>query len=438
LTGLLLWFFGNLHRTLQRFLEIQNYPFIMSSLSDKLKSLGVDLGADSLKPKKAPSRADFPIESVLSGEWQSTPSGETFVVETRYPDNFQVGSIPLRGDSPLEIIAAWAGQTHIASLNLEQFVFIDTETTGLVGGTGTYTFMIGAGRFEDRHFRLAQFFLRDPAEETAQLAALEQFVAPCKAIVSFNGKSFDIPLLNNRYIINGWPPPLQDAGHLDLLHLARRLWRARLPSRTLGDLEVKILGATRSQQDVPGWMVADLYYDYLHTGDARPLRGVFYHNEMDVVSLAALLNHMSALLSDPLGGSVEHGLDLIAIGKLYADLGYLDMATQIYQHGLTLDDVGQEPYWKALEQLSFLHKKRADLPKAMELWEQAAVAGQVYAHIELAKVYEHKQRDFNTASHWTQAAIRLVESPTYPSYERARWLPELEYRLARLERKQKS
>jgi len=296
--------------------------------------------------------------------------------------------------------------------------------------------MIGAGRFEGDEFRIAQFFLRDPAEEIAQLAAFEQFIAPCEAIVSFNGKSFDMPMLNNRFIINGWPPPLKGAPHLDLLHLARRLWRARLPSRALGDLEAKILGATRSQQDVPGWMVADLYFDYLHTGDARPLLGVFYHNEMDVVSLASLLNHMATLLADPLSGSVEFGLDLIAIGKLYADLGHLDRAAEIYQHGLSQDDVHQEAYWKAIEQLSFLHKKRGDPEQAMELWEQAAGDGQIYAHIEMAKVYEHKQRDYPKASHWTQAAIDIVSASEFPEFERTQWLPLLEHRLARLERRQ--
>ncbi len=408
----------------------------MPSLADKLKSLGVDLGVKELIPKDAPRQGDYPIEGVLAGEWQSTPHGETFVVEARYQADYQQGNVPLRGESPREIIAAWANEPQLVDFELEQFVFLDTETTGLAGGTGTYTFMIGAGRFEGEEFRLAQFFLRDPAEEISQLAAFEKFIAPCEAIVSFNGKSFDMPMLNNRFIINGWPPPLKDAPHLDLLHLARRLWRARLPSRALGDLEAKILGAVRSQQDVPGWMVADLYFDYLHTGDARPLLGVFYHNEMDVVSLAALLNHISMLLADPLSGSVEFGLDLIAIGKLYADLGYLDKAAEIYHHGLILDDVHQEAYWKALQQLSFLHKKRADIDEAIKLWEQAAGNGQIYAHIELAKFYEHKQRDFAEAERWTKDALAIVSPPEYPDLERAQWLPELEHRLARLHKRQ--
>jgi tetratricopeptide (TPR) repeat protein len=321
---------------------------------------------------------------------------------------------------------------------LERFAFIDTETTGLVGGTGTYTFLVGLGRFEGDEFRLVQFFLQEPGEEPAQLAAIEEFLAPCEAVVSFNGKTFDLPLLNTRYITNGWPPPLKDAPHIDLLHLARRLWKLRLPSRTLGDLEAKILGLTRSQQDVPGWMVADLYFDYLHTGDARPLRGVFYHNEMDIVSLAALLNHMASLLENPLSESIQHGLDLLSIGKLYADLGHLDMAAEIYQRGLDHKDIHEEAYWDAIQQLSFIHKKRGDLKLAMELWAKAAAEEQIYAHVELAKVFEHTERDIQSALKWTQEALEIINSPDYPIYERDVWQAELEHRLTRLERKNDS
>ncbi|MEN8173825.1 MAG: ribonuclease H-like domain-containing protein, partial [Chloroflexota bacterium] len=366
----------------------------MPSISDQLKALGVNLGAKQISKSKKSVQDDHPIEDVLDGVWRTTPQGDIYVVETRYQDSFLAGTTALKGSAPLDIIAAWAGDSELAKLDLSKFVFIDTETTGLAGGTGTYTFLIGAGRFEDQHFRLAQFFLREPSEETAQLAALEEFLAPCEAIVSFNGKSFDMPLLNTRYIQHGWPPPMQDAGHLDLLHLARKLWKERLASRTLGNLEGKILGLERSGEDIPGWMVPELYFDYLHTGDARPLRSVFYHNEIDVISMAALLNHMSTLLADPLGGDIEHGLDLLAIGKLYAELGDLETAVKIYQRGLAYDNIHQDAYWKAIEQLSFIHKRRAEIEPAMGLWEAAAKNDAIYAHIELAKVFEHRRQNY--------------------------------------------
>jgi len=407
----------------------------MPSLSDRLKSLGVKVGTQNLPPPKPQARVHHPIDSVLPGDWWETPHGEIFVVETRYNADFKVGAVELKLSAPLDMMAAWGRDPRMNSLALEQFAFLDTETTGLAGGSGTYTFLVGIGRFEGDEFRLVQFFLQDPAEEPAQLAAIEAFLAPCQAVVTYNGKSFDIPLLNTRYITNGWPPPLVDISHLDLLHLARRLWKARLPSRTLGDLEVKILGTQRSEHDVPGWMVADLYFDYLHTGDARPLRGVFYHNEVDVVSLAALLNHMATWLANPLTAKIEHGLDILSIGKLYADLGRLDIAAQIYQRGLGAENLPATEYWEGLKRLSYLHKKRGDLPAALTLWKQAASAHHIYAHVELAMVSEHKNRDFATALHWTQTAIEIVTGPKFSGFKREVVLPELEHRLKRLERK---
>ena len=407
----------------------------MPSISDRLKSLGVSVGTQNIKPPKPRTDGEFSIDKVLAGNFWHTSAGEIFVVETNYKADFLRGSINLKPCSSLDMIAAYAGAPHIANLDIEQFAFMDTETTGLGLGTGVYTFMVGIGRFEGEHFRLAQFFLREPSEETAQLAAIEEFLAPCEVWVSFNGKAFDLPLLNNRYIINGWPVPLKDAPHIDLLHLVRRLWKARLPSRTLGDLESKILGATRSQQDVPGWMIPDLYFDYLHTRDARPLLGVFYHNELDVVSLAALLANIADMLSNPLDGTIQHGLDLIAVGKLYADLGYPDTATQIYQRGLQYDNLQNEAYWQALKELSFLYKRQENIETACQLWVQAAQNEQIYAHVELAKVHEHREKDCSTAARWTQAAINIVSEPKFPVYERDRLLPELEHRLNRVIKK---
>jgi tetratricopeptide (TPR) repeat protein len=203
----------------------------------------------------------------------------------------------------------------------------------------------------------------------------------------------------------------------------------------LGDLENKILGATRSQQDVPGWMIADLFFDYLHTRDARPLLGVFYHNEMDVVTLAALLAHMTDLCQNPLSDSIEYGSDLIAIGKLYADLGDLERASEIYQRGIQMEDVQGEDYWQALKEFSFIQKKRENIKAACLLWEEAAKNEQIYAHVELAKIYEHRIKDLSSAYQWTQAALQIVTKPSFPIYAREQVRLELEYRLARLERK---
>jgi tetratricopeptide (TPR) repeat protein len=141
------------------------------------------------------------------------------------------------------------------------------------------------------------------------------------------------------------------------------------------------------------------------------------------------------MLANPLAGNIQHELDRIAIAKLYADLGYLDNAVKIYQLGFKSNDLESETYWHALKELSFLHKKQSNIKTACHLWEQAANNKQIYAHVELAKVFEHQQKDFSSAIQWTQSAIDIVSEPDYPLFEREVSLPELEHRLKRLIRK---
>ncbi|MFC1936813.1 ribonuclease H-like domain-containing protein, partial [Chloroflexota bacterium] len=376
----------------------------MPSLSDKLKALGVQVGSENL-PK--PQRANYPIEKVIEGKILSKPQGDVFVVETVYPLGHPHGSFKLALSAPMEMMAEWAKDPEIQNTPLEGYAFIDTETTGLAGGSGTYAFMIGVGRFEEEQFRLAQFFMRDPAEEPAMLTALEEFLIPCQTVVSFNGKAFDLPLIEARYITNGAPPPLKGTPHLDLLHLARRLWRQRLPSRALGYLEEHILGQTRSEEDTPGWLIPEMYFDYLRSGDARPLKGVFYHNAMDILSMVTLTEHTAHMLADPLGSSVEHALDLVALGRLHQDLGYPAKAVEIFCRGLE-QDLPPETYQATVKRLSYLHRRLGELPEALSLWWQAASDREIYAHEELAKYYEHRAKDYPEAIRWTEAALALL------------------------------
>jgi uncharacterized protein YprB with RNaseH-like and TPR domain len=404
----------------------------MPSLSEKLKSLGVKVGVQDLAPPQL--RSPYSIDQVLSGSTLLTQLGETYLVEARYPPEYQHGRRGLCCRAPLQSLAAWAQEQRICDYPLESFAFLDTETTGLSGGTGTYPFLIGVGRFEGQEFHLAQFFMRDPLEEPAQLAALEAFLAPCEAVVTFNGKSFDLPILNTRFISHGWRTPFLDTAHVDLLHLARRLWRDRLSSRTLGSLEYHILGTARTGDDVPGWMIPQLYFDYLRSGDARPLVSVFYHNAMDVLSLAALFGHTAELLSDPLSSVVEHGVDLVALGKLFEDMGDTDLASRLYLVGLERD-LPREILLDAIHRLAMIHKRQDNLQVAAELWQQAAGYAHIQAHIELAKLYEHRFRDPLQALQWTQSAIEIMRGSALPGFERRHWLDELERRQNRLLRK---
>jgi len=409
------------------------------SLADRLKSLGVDLGAGNLRAtQKKNSNA---IQDVLDGRFVPTRRGEAFICEEVYGTDYRHGWAPLDTDVPLNLMSNWAKDPRLVEMPLEAFAFVDTETSGLSGGTGTYAFLVGVGRFEPsavgRTFRLQQFFMRDPGEEPALLEALAEFLAPCSALVTYNGKAFDAPLLKTRYTLHSIPVPFEDYTHVDLLHLARRLWRDRLPSRTLKYIEENILSAPRTSEEVPGYEIPWLYFDYLRTGNAKPLKGVFYHNAMDIVALAALFSHTAAMLHDPFDERIQHGLDVIALAKLHEDLHYWDMAARLYERGLEMG-LGEEDFWKAVHRLSVLQKRRGDLDEAVRWWEQAAAQGHVFACIELAKHCEHRRCDYFEAQKWVVSAMELVDSGSLPDYMRQHWRAELEHRLQRSEGKLKS
>jgi len=404
----------------------------MPSLSDKLKSLGVKVGAVNLS--KGEPVHQYEIDKVVDGTYRPTPGGETFVFKQTFGEEYHHGQTAIRPEAPFPTLAAWAREPRFKELPLEAYAFLDTETSGLAGGTGTYAFLVGVGRFVEGEFHLEQFFMRDPAEEQAMLESLAEFLAPAQALVTFNGKAFDAPLLVTRYSLHSMPLPFRDYAHLDLLPLARRLWRDRLPSRALKFLEENILAAPRTSEEVPGYEIPYLYFDYLRSGDARPLKGVFYHNAMDVVAMAALLSHVTTILSDPFGEMVEHGLDVVAIAKFYEGLGKWEMATRLFERGLEME-LPEADFWLTVQRLSQLQKRRGDLETAIDLWEQAAGQGHVYAHVELAKYHEHQRRDYAEAMKWTKSAMELVSTLDIPRYIYNHWMEELTHRLERLDGK---
>lgn len=405
-----------------------------ATLSAKLKSLGVQVGANNLPPPK-PKNANT-VDQVLPGRIHTTPLGETFVVEQTYPPDYRHGNIALPLNVSLQAIADWANDPRLAQGETRHLVFLDTETSGLVGGTGTFAFLIGLGRFTTDGFRLTQIFMRDPIEEPAALAAVTEFLQPLDALVTFNGKAFDAPLLRNRYILNQHAVPFADAAHLDLLPLARRLWRDRLESRALKSLEEHILGATRTEDEVPGWLIPQIYFDYLTSGDARQLKGVLYHNAMDVVAMAALLSHIAQMLDDPLHVALEHGIDIVAIGKLFEDLGRWDDAANLYARGLERE-LAEASFRETVQRLARLQRRRGDFSSAIALWQSATNTRQVYAFVELAKYYEHQTREYALAIEQTRAALAIVKGNDFPRDARKQWLGALEHRLKRLEEKKK-
>lgn len=405
----------------------------MASISDRLKALGVNLASETPPPKSKDGK--HRIEKVVAGQLEETEFGEAFVVDERFPVGSKHGAFPLDFPKQLNRLAVWAQDFSLVERDREAFLFLDTETTGLSSGSGTFAFMVGAGRFHEDHFWQRQFFMRDPIEEPAMLAALERFAAPADALVTFNGKSFDIPLLTTRFLTNAAPSPFSDMAHLDLLHMARRLWREVLVSRALGNLEEAMLGVRRTSEDIPGWLIPEMYTDYLRTGDARPLKGVFYHNALDIRSMVTLLGLIAAKLERPYDKHAPHG-EMFAIARLFADLGFPDEAIELYSRLLDLSPE-TEIKSRLTQNLAWLHRQRENFDAALPLWEGAAEEGEVYAHVEIAKYYEHQAGDFRAAIRYSKKAMKLVKSRRASRFERLHWQPQLEHRLARLEDRKK-
>lgn len=405
------------------------------NLHDRLRRLGLTRGTGQIRQRSR--RKGKPIEDLIAGELVDTESGRFF----RYLESYSLDH--LHGQQPLSTLlphvprgpALLARDERLADVDLERIAFVDTETTGLAGGTGTYAFLVGVGAFREGAFVLHQFFMRDYGEEPAQLQAVGELLDGMEAVVSFNGKSFDLPLLETRFIMSRQPPRLVDVPHLDLLPAARRLWKYRLASCALSSLEDEVLAVRRTQADVPGWLIPGLYADYARSGDAREMPRIFYHNAQDILSLVTLAARMCDLLvpensvSDDLPGE-----DLYGLGRLFSDLGDAERAEQAYARAAR----SSQARWvreRAMRDLAHLLKRQERRTEALPWWEELArTEGAVYAYEELAKHYEWQAGDPNRALAWTRDAADLVRG--WPRGAKRRTaLAELEHRMARLERK---
>lgn len=400
------------------------------NLSDQLRKLGVKLGAnknDLASPKK-----HWPLETVLDCTETQTPTGMILSVKRELPIIYAQGNVKLAPTTRIDTLLRWANiPMEEMTVGLENLVFLDTETTGLSGGTGTMAFMVGVGKFVGDQFVLEQFFLRNPSEEEAFLYALSLFCKDMKAVVSYNGKAFDIPILNTRHIIQRVPSPFLDAFHIDLLTISRQIWRLRLSQCRLADIERHILGFQREGGEVPGYLAPEFYKDYLRTGDARPLKGVFYHNQEDVVSLAALLSLVAKILEVPSPEVVSFYNDMFSIGRVFEKMEDFETAHQLYAQSYE----GETDQTLAIQYLmrhAALLKKSGDLDQALNLWNQAAELNHFETLVILAKHHEHKTKQLDLAITLTQRALDCLsgEGKIKPSE-----VDKLNHRKTRLIRK---
>jgi len=210
-----------------------------------------------------------------------------------------------------------------------------------------------------------------------------------------------------------------------------------LPACNLSIIENQVLGVMREEEEVPGYAIPELYLDYLRTGDARPMRGIFYHNSVDILSLAALFAHTAQMLEMPLMQQPEDAVDLASIARLFQFLGDADTAMTLFEQSLGAH-LPADVYWKTLERAASLLKRQGNYKGAVMLWEKAAEQGQLYACEELAKYYEHRACDINQALHWAERALTvLVITPLEP-LQANWWRQHLDHRIERLQRKKGS
>jgi len=382
-----------------------------SDLAEQLKKLGVRLGKNAELSK--PVRKKQPIESLVNGHEFETIFGTVFSSNHNYAEDHIHGTVPLKPISRYEVLSQWAQARQLADSRIDDFIFLDTETTGLSGGTGTIPFMIGAARFIQNQFVVEQFFLRNPSEEKAQLAALTQFVDGGQAIVSYNGKSFDLPIINTRFILNRLGNPFEEMAHFDLLHISRRVWKRRLKQCNLGNIEKEILQFQRTGEDAPGYLVPEFYRDYLLNGDGSQIAKVFYHNEIDVVSLSALFTALAAILEDPSPENLVHAADIYSLGKLMESLDKEDIAANLYAADGLIVAKGDELVLSLLSRAK-IFKRHKDYPNALPLWQQAHNLGSTEASLELAIYYEHLAKDLSQALFYTDSLLKQAESQLSP------------------------
>jgi uncharacterized protein YprB with RNaseH-like and TPR domain len=358
----------------------------------------------------------------LPGSFRETPHGALHLIERIYEPAHAHGRVPVadvlavRADTLADI----ALDESLRGVDVSRLLLLDLETTGLAGGTGTLPFLIGLGWFEDQSLRLEQLFLRRPGEEGPMLAFLRERMERAELLVTFNGKSFDWPLVRTRFVMNRVPLP-KVPPHLDVLHAARRVWKRRLGETRLMGLEREILGFER-EGDVPGSEIPAEYLAYLRTGSPGRLAGVVEHNQHDLVAMTAIVAKLAGLYESGAvaGGNVssDHAHDLFGLAKVSVRAADEGRATRFLDACAEAADVGGSDDALQVE----AHVLRARLARRAKDFDQELVsleralkaAGSddvlcAHVHVLLSKHHEHRSKNFARALDHARAAAQQAE-----------------------------
>ena len=408
----------------------------MSSLADRLRGImkpaaaGVSHGAEAVGSSPASltgraSRRD--AADVLGGEWRD----EFLVVDRKYSPGYRHGRVAVADAAPPD--EGWARLDLLGGAD-SRCLFLDLETTGLAGGAGTYAFLVGLAWFDGCTFRVRQFFLASYAAERVLLQAVRDVAAEMGTIVTYNGKSFDLPVLETRYVLNRMETPFAEKPHVDMLHHARRLWRGAGDEQSEGvrlTVVERTLCGHHREGDVPGFEIPARYFHFVRTGDVRQLEVVLEHNRLDLLSLALLTSRAAQLLEEgPVSSRAAR--EALGLGQIYERAGLPEEARASFVRATTLpaDPVTRA---EALRALAMACRRARQHGAAADAWrsilELRGCPGSIFreATEALAIHHEHRLRDPLSAKALALKSLRLPITPTRRN--------ALEHRLARLNRK---
>jgi len=409
----------------------------VSAFADRIRAI-VSPGSASSRPALPPPPASTDetsipaLEEVLGGRWDGE-SSRCFVIERRLERSYR------HGRETIEILAGRLeqGSAHAplfaGGSACWPFLFLDLETTGLNGGAGTVAFLAGCGWFdEDGAFVTKQFLMTSHAHERRLLQLVTGEIARAGAVVSFNGKSFDAPLLESRCLFHRMAWVGERVAHLDTLHAARRFWPGDC---SLVTLERQTVGARRTG-DVPGAEIPARYFHFVRSGDARPLAAVAEHNRLDLLTLAALTARLLHLACDGVD-AVRDGREAYALGITYARAGLDDRAVECYTRAIESSPAPAGAFdplrMESLRALALVLRRTRRYDRAADCWRRLLETRGCPPPIRreaaeaLAIHHEHRVRDLVAAR--TFALRSLAEQP------RPAWTEAVQYRVARIERK---
>ncbi|MDI9511749.1 MAG: ribonuclease H-like domain-containing protein [Caldicoprobacterales bacterium] len=377
---------------------------MISNLKAKLRTISSNSPSSS---KTGPIQGELD-RGDLGGSIIEGASGSFVLKTTSYSLATSYGDVCLDRLKSLDLSDSQWWTRLDQDIDTRDIVFLDTETTGLAGGTGTLAFLVGIGYLKGDRLVVRQYLARDFDEELPMLEAVTKELSNFKILVTFNGKSFDWPLLESRLVYSRLRPIAWEDSHLDLLYIARRLWGRKLKTCSLTSLEENVLSHYRTG-DIPGYMVPEIYRAYLETRRPTDMLAVMDHNQSDILAMAALLIHIGGLFKDPIKSCDPW--ELFGVARDLERSLRLDQACDCYKYCIK-GAKDSNLQLQAKKQLAYLLKRYKGPEAALGLWRLMAdeESGQlIFPLIEMAKYLEHREKDFDTALLYTKRALEILD-----------------------------